>query len=209
MKTILVFVATFLFIANGVDVLAQEQTAKPEYKEGDAWQYKVSEKDFAASSSEALNGNYELTIVQGKIKVFFLGSNKEEVNVARNEPGEDLLLLLGGTEERPELKFPLAVGQKWTYRYQITPRGARQSQTRSGEIAVAGVEQVTTAAGSFKAFKLVKSESWSKGAKQGGTSGNSSTYFYSPDTKSVVKSSFVNDAGGTREIELVKFTPAR
>ena len=195
---------------HSVDALAQEQAAKPEYKEGDVWQYRVSEKGFAAYSSEALNGNYELTFVQGKIKAFFLnGSNKEEVNLAHNEPGEDLLLLLGGTDERPDLKFPLTAGQKWTYQYETTPRASRRSQTRSGEIVVTAVEQVTTAAGSFKAFKLVKSESWSRTVKRGGMSGNSSTYFFSPDTKSVVKSSFINDAGGTRDIELLKFTPGR
>jgi len=199
-----------LFIVHSVDAGAQEQAAKPEYKEGDMWQYRVSEKGFAAYSSEALNGNYELTFVQGKIKAFFLdGNNKEKVKLARNEPGEDLLLLLGGTDERPDFKFPLTVGQKWTYQYETTPRASSRSQTRLSEIAVTGVEQVTTAAGSFKVFKLVKSERWSRTVKRGGMSGNSSTYFFSPDTKSVVKSSFINDSGGTREIELVKFILGR
>ena len=101
------------------------------------------------------------------------------------------------------------VGQKWTYQYERSARGGKRSQTRSGEIAVTGVQQVTTAAGSFKVFKLAKSESWSRGGRRGGNSGDSSTYFFSPDTKSVVKSSFANEAGGTREIELLKFALGR
>ena len=72
------------------------------------------------------------------------------------------------------------------------------------------MEQVTTPAGSFKAYKLIKSESWSTTGRGGGTGGgsNTTTYFYSPETRSIVKRSNVNDNNpGTVETELIKFTP--
>jgi hypothetical protein len=75
------------------------------------------------------------------------------------------------------------------------------------------MEQVTTPAGAFKAYKLVKSENWSTSGPRGGKGGGSTnssttTYFYSPETRSIVKSSNVNDKNpGTVETELIKFTP--
>jgi hypothetical protein len=84
-------------------------------------------------------------------------------------------------------------------------------QRRSVEVNVAEMEQVTTPAGSFKAYKLVRSESWSTTGRGGGggrANTATTTYFYSPETKSIVKSSSVNDNNpGTVEIELIKFTP--
>lgn len=57
-----------IFVLASLPVFAQEQTAKPTFKEGDFWQFNVTEKDFFASSSEALNGTYELTYYRGKLR---------------------------------------------------------------------------------------------------------------------------------------------
>jgi hypothetical protein len=68
---------------------------------------------------------------------------------------------------------------------------------------------VTTPAGSFKAYKLIRSERWFrtnlfKGSSARGRS--TTTYFYSPETRSIVKS--LNVSGPeTEETELIKFTP--
>ena len=70
------------------------------------------------------------------------------------------------------------------------------------------MEQVTTSAGSFKVYKLIRSESWTVGSRFGGRGSSTTTYFYSPETRSIVKSSSVNDNNpGTVETELIKFTP--
>jgi hypothetical protein len=70
------------------------------------------------------------------------------------------------------------------------------------------MEQVTTPAGSFKAYKLIRSESWTVGSLRGQKGGSTITYFYSPETRSIVKSSSVNENNpGTIETELIKFTP--
>ena len=68
------------------------------------------------------------------------------------------------------------------------------------------MEQVTTPAGSFKGYKLIRSERWSVGSRLGEGS-STTTYFYSPETRSIVKRSGLNDNNpGTIETELIKFT---
>lgn len=121
----------------------------------------------------------------------------------------DSLLALLGLSEDPgyrDLEFPLSVGKKWNYTYRARLRGERIPFLRSVEISVVGIEQITTAAGTFSAFKLVK-EDWYRRSRW------ITTYFYSPETRSVVKSlydsSVGSGSGGKREIELVKFGSAR
>jgi hypothetical protein len=85
--------------------------------------------------------------------------------------------------------------------------GSRQDQRRSVEISVAGMEKVTTPAGAFDAYKLIKNESWST-VKGAGRGGNSVTYFFSPETRSIVKRSSQSEgAGANIETELIKVTP--
>jgi len=125
-------------------------------------------------------------------------------------PGSALPGLIGMQNERPTLKFPMWVGQKWNYEYVNRPAGARQENKYSVEVTVTGIEQVTTPAGTFKAYKLVRIQQWQVGQKASTARWVSSTttYFYSPETKSVVKSSSASDNGpGTTETELIKFTP--
>ena len=54
---------------------------------------------------------------------------------------------------------------------------------------VPGVEQVITPAGSFKAYKLVMDQSWTvpEGEERARTLRQYDTYFYSPETRSIVK----------------------
>jgi hypothetical protein len=70
-----------------------------------------------------------------------------------------------------------------------------------------GLEQITTPAGTFNAYKLVRSESWSVG-RAGGVNTSTSTFFYSPETQSIVKRITENsNNAATTTNELVKFTP--
>jgi len=193
-----------MIVMGALNLSAQEQAPKPTYQEGDFWQYKVSTKDWiTGNTSEALNGIYELTYTQGRVTAFLLsGTNREEINVSPDTSGQNLLPLLGGTDERLSLKFPLSVGQKWTYEYRNRAPGAKSAWTHHAEVNVTGVEQVATTAGAFKAFRLEESVSF------GTQRAFSTTYFFSPETRSVIKSTEVRDFGGTREIELIKFGSA-
>jgi hypothetical protein len=186
---------------------AQEQAPAPAFKEGDTWQYNFSRQGGLTQSSEFLQGTYEITITQGNVKAYEVnGNEKREIAIRSDGPSESLLTLIGKAEDRPNLKFPLSVGQKWNYQYRTQPPGAKNPQTRSVEVSVIGIEQVTTPAGSFKGYKLMNESSWST---KSGRGGNTTTSFYSPETRSIVKRSNKGerDAQATSETELVKFTP--
>ena len=74
------------------------------------------------------------------------------------------------------------------------------------EISVTGIEQVSTPAGDFRAFKLEKEDKAATGQYPW-----VSTYLYSPQTKSVVKSSFYSAQSGAGlkiDMELIKFGSA-
>jgi hypothetical protein len=143
-----------------------------------------------------------MVFLQGKFKSYQVtGDQKTEF-----ETPEGLLGLVGQREERPHLKFPLSVGQKWTYEYRVRPPNTKQDQKRSVEVSVVGMEQVTTPAGSFNAYKLLRIESWL--TRGGAWTGTKTTYFYSPETRSTVKRLTAADAiSATAETVLIKFTP--
>ena len=183
-----------------------QQADKPVFKDGDTWQFNVTEKDFVGSSSENLQGVYEINYSGGGVKIFSV-SNGQKTEIASKGPAKQLLNLLGLFEDRPDLKFPLKVGEKWTYDYDYSQRGSGKSRSASVEIKVAGAEEVSVPAGKFTAFKLVKEELRAGGRKGSGQTA-STTYFYSADTRSIIKSSYNPSNGGNRAIELVKFTPA-
>ena len=190
-------------------VFAQEQASAPSFKEGDTWQFNITRKGQISSSTDQNEGMYELSVTQGVVKLYDVnGGQKNEKPIAPDGPTQALLRLIGKSDQRTDLIFPLSVGQKWAYDFVTRPPGSKFNQRRSAEVNVVGMEQVTTPAGNFKAYKLIKSESWSVGSRFGQRGSSATTYFYSPETHSIVKSSSLNnDNPGTIETELLKFTP--
>ena len=107
---------------------------------------------------------YELSVTQGVVKLHQLNSGqRNEIPIQPDGPTQGLVRLVGKSDQRPDLKFPLSVGQKWTYEYVTRPANSKQAQRQSAEVNVVGMEQVTTPAGFFKAYKLIKSQSWPGG----------------------------------------------
>jgi hypothetical protein len=208
-KPILLFVFAAAIFWSTAILSAQEQAPAPSYKEGDTWQFNISRKGQVSSSTEQNDGLYELSVSQAAVKIYQIsGSQKNEIPIQPDGPTQGLLRLVGKSDQRPDLKFPLSAGQKWTYEFVTRPPGSKFDQRRSAEVNVAGMEQVTTPAGSFKAYRLIRSESWSTGSQRGSRGSSTTTYFYSPETRSIVKSSNMNENNpGTVETELIKFTP--
>jgi len=190
-------------------VLAQEQAPAPTFKEGDTWQFHISRKGQIGTSTDLTEGLYEVSVTQGAVKLYQVdGSKRTEIPIQSDGPTQGLLRLVGKSEQRPDLKFPLSVGQTWTYQYETRPPTSKFNQRRSAEVNVVGIEEVTTPAAKFKVYKLTKSESWTVGSIRVQRGGSTTTYFYSPETRSIVKSSNVNENNpGTIETELIKFTP--
>jgi hypothetical protein len=190
-------------------VSAQDQAPAPSFKEGDTWQFKITRLGGAenVTSTEFNDGTYELVFTQGKVKLYSVeGNQKTEMMIQSTGSTQGLLTNVGQSEQRPDMKFPLSVGQNWKYTYRETPTGARREINYYVEISVTGIEQVTTPAGAFKAFKVLKTTSWASG---GGTSNsNTATFFYSPETRSKIKSTITNEKWGpVSATELIKFTP--
>lgn len=181
---------------------AQEQIPDPVFQEGDFWQFKVREWDYIGSSSDALNGVYELVYTQGQFKLFSVtGEQKEEL-----KPHVALLSMVAGSEN--SLRFPLSTGHSWSYSYQTKLRGGQKTYSRTVEVRVSGIEQITTPAGTFKSLKLEKSD-------RGATADSLwvTTYYYGTEARSIIKSFYDSSAGtgrgGKRKIELIKFGSVR
>jgi hypothetical protein len=186
-------------------VTAQESAPAPSFKEGDTWQFNITRKGGATnvSSTDVNDGTYELKFTQGNVKLYNVqGSQKNELAINDEGPSQGLLSLIGKSDQRANLKFPLSVGQKWTYSYRQKPAGARRDIEYHVEVNVAGTEQVATPAGTFRAYKLVSDTT------RGRQGRSTSTYFYSSETRSLIKRTNKNvNTEGTAEAELVKFTP--
>jgi len=151
-------------------LFAQEQALAPIHKEEDTWQFNIFRKGQIGTSTELIEGMYEVSVTQGVVKLYQIdGGQKNEKAIEPDGQTQTFVRLIGKSDnERPTLKFPLSVGQRWTHQYEIRPPGSKFNQRRSAEVNVVGIEQVTTPAGSFKAYKLIKNESASSGSRQGG-----------------------------------------
>src|SRR5262245_40469642 len=137
-KTILLSVLAATILWNTAILFAQEEAPVPSFKEGDTWQFNISRKEQFATSTELNDGLYELSISQGATKLYKMdGSQKNEMTIEKDGPTQALLRLIGKSDQRPDLKFPLSVGQKWTYQYVIRLPNTRQDQRRSAEVNVA------------------------------------------------------------------------
>ena len=201
MKKLLFFaviVASALFVQS--QVFSQDESAKPSYKNGETWLFAAKEGGSIGSTSNPISGTYELSIVDGKFKIAAVnGSEREELD-PRPAPLAGLLTF------GQNLDFPLTVGKQWERDYKIPYRGSNKLISRKITYQVKGIEQVTTTAGTFRAFKLESDD------RAGPRDYWVTTYWYSPETKSIVKSQFDSTAGGQetglkRDIELIKFTP--
>ena len=202
MKKILVLGIIFVgALFSYLQAFSEEEATKPAYKTGDTWLFTSKAGGTTGSDpSRMLNGTYELSIVTGKLKIWTVtGSQKEEL-----EPRPLVLSCLLGY--CASLNFPLTVGKQWKRNYNATYIGSNQPIPRTATYEVKGIEQIATPAGTFRAFKLESDD------RHSGRDFWITNYWYSPETKSIVKYQFDATAGQgsglQRDIELIKFTPA-
>jgi hypothetical protein len=191
-------------VVTAFSVFAQEHTPLLSYADRDCWTFRVVSKNYLGYTSNAVvDGDYEVCVFEGK---FYLISGSAKSEILKDSPENDgIWCCLLYMEDNRHLKFPLFVGQKWTETFQTRTRGTNRTVTRTSETQVLGVKPVTTSAGTYDAFKIERG-SWS-----GGRLASKWIYFYSPQTKSVVKYNYgaLMGSSATREIELVKFRSDR
>jgi hypothetical protein len=203
----LALVLFLVFIPNAA--LAQEQIQAPVFKEGDFWQYKITDKAgngmtvargiipegvYVFRASTASNGRFQVSQITGNEEVilerpgmlyFLMGRRSRTANASQSSNSQ-------------ELNFPLFVGKKWEYAYDLDlTRGTRH---RMVAIQIVGREQIETPAGKFDAFKLEKTIFWPSASALWGTFVNDvqAVYFYGSESSD----------GARRNIELLKYIPA-
>lgn len=107
------------------------------------------------------------------------------------------------------LSFPLEVGKQWRFASEWVFKVTGSKGTSIVDVEVVGHEKVSVPAGDFEAFKLM-----AKGNIRGVSAKGSlvepevtSTYWYAPAARAIVKSITRNPYIGVATVELVKFHP--
>lgn len=194
------FVATFLEFASG-----NEPVNQPVLQEGDRWEFRVTRKEGITSTSDVVEGDYEVAFLQGRLKVFQIAdAQRVEVSIKATEDLKRMIAF--GQEELQLLNFPLSIGKKWTAEYSHTQVGKPKPQQRWATFQVEKMEEIKVGGGTFQTLRIR-----GNGQTYRGTVTREWDYFYSPETKSIAK--FYYDSGvGTKsgkiDIELIKFVPA-
>jgi hypothetical protein len=87
------------------------------------------------------------------------------------------------------IKFPLTVGKWWDYEFEADDTTTKKETKRIAKYVVESYDQITVPAGTFWAFKITFTI---VGAKFGHTL-KSGDYWYAPEVKNIIKSSFKGD----------------
>lgn len=186
----------------------------PMYKSGDSWIYRAVDKVYGgATTSNLLNGVFDITVQDRGLQV--LRQNGTAWLQATNF--EPLTEAVPVTEimrnEEQFFQFPLTVGKKWETKFYSKELG----DWVSAENSVAGIDTVTTRAGSFPAFRIERRISHLLVDSRISDHNKyylTYVYFYSPRTRTVVKYHYqlehqinMGDLSleRTLDIELVKF----
>jgi hypothetical protein len=182
-----------------VDAFGQDPVAPPTFVDGDFWRYQVTEYGEYMKTERELNGIYEIAYLNGGFKAFKVETNQR----TEIRSGAGVLIELFSQNVLQYLQFPLFSGKSWTTDYTFRPRRRDVDRSVGALTRVADFADVTTTAGTFKAFKLERDlrfksvDHWRF------------VYYWSPQTKSVVKyqmEELRGDAvGNKREIELINF----
>lgn len=162
----------------------QEKCEAPVWNVGDKWTYKG-----------ATGRTWTNKVVDIKEDVFILkpGESRDLIAYDKKTMNHKYLLEEGGKQVESEdpkrklLDFPLHVGKKWTditYHYPFPDIQKKTGKaTYNEDFKIEGIEEVVTAAGTFKAYKIYFEHTNRKYKRSGWI-----CYWYSPEVKTWVKS---------------------
>lgn len=178
---------------------AQPEAGRPQISVGDSWQFVV----FYTVPSTTPNRTWTITSVgPGRLVGTENGEPltlTDELNVVDSPRYSESNARL--------LSFPLQVGKRWQFRSEWLFKPKSSRGTLAADVVVAGFETVEVPAGRFEAFRLE-----AKGELGGSSPSNTfyagqttTTYWYAPVAKAVVKSVNHNPYQGTTTVELVGF----
>jgi hypothetical protein len=155
--------------------------AKPSHVVGDTWIYRTVDW-----GKEKRRNKFVVLAVKGD--VISLESTPVQIDGATNvgTPGKFNALLdkwdfFGSrivSGSRSNIRFPLSVGDKWSYEYALA------NMTLQYEVSVDALEDVAVPAGTFRAFKIVHSGRYKM---SDGSSTVRETFWYAPNVRNFVK----------------------
>jgi hypothetical protein len=188
-----------LMLAVLADSALAQKADRPDVKVGDQWQFAV----YYTVPSTRPNRAWVITSVT---PVGIEGTENGELLTLT--PELNVLQSPQHTYSNPlALSFPLEVGKQWRYAtdWLFKPKGSKGSSIV--DVAVVGYEKVKVPAGEFDAFKLL-----SKASLHGVSPINSqyagevtTTYWYAPVARAIVRSVSHNPYLGPISIDLVEF----
>lgn len=195
--------ACILAITALVDPVSAQEARRPDVRVGDEWHFAV----------------YDAVPTSRPNRVWIVKSVHPD-RIEATENGLSLLLtpelnVLDSprhAESNPRLlSFPLREGKRWHYETNWTFKPKRSSGTLGVAVEVLGRERVTVPAGVFDAFKLL-----ARGRLGGMSPSNTfyagettTTYWYAPAARAIVKSIHHNPYLGATTVEMVAMRRAR
>ena len=179
---------------------ALAQTAdRPGVKVGDQWQFVM----YWTAPSTKPNRTWVITsVTPTRIE----GTENAEPLTLTNDLG--VLESPRHKESNPkELIFPLEVGKQWRYVSDWTFKAKASTGGSVVDVTVVAHEKVSVPAGEFEAFRLSAKRRLSGtspiNSQYGGES--TTTYWYAPAARAIVKSISHNPYLGTSTVELIDF----
>ena len=172
---------------------------RPDVKVGDRWDFVV----YYATPSTTPNRTW---VIESTTPAGISGTENAEPLRLTSEL--NVLESPRHTESNPQaLRFPLAVGSQWRYTSDWLFKVKGSKGTSVVDVAVVGYERVRVPAGDFDAFKLVATGiiSGISGVNSQIAGEISTTYWYAPAARAIVRSVTRNPYLGTSTVELVEF----
>lgn len=176
-----------------------QKADRPDVKAGDRWQF----VRYWETPLTTPNREWVINAVTAR-------------GIEGTENGEPLLLTLdlgildspsSGESNPKPLSFPLTVGKRWRYTSEWVFKAKGSRGKLAVEVEVVSQEKVAVVGGAFDAFKLV-----SKGSVSGTSPIGSqydavitTTYWYAPEARAIVKSVSHNPYLGTSTVDLVAY----
>lgn len=206
MKKAILLSCLILFLAPMA--WAQEKVEAPVWNVGDKWVFKRA--DGVSYFQEVAEAKEDLFIVK-------VGGSKDLNAYDKKTMNIKFLIDEGGKQVEPEstlrnlFDFPIFVGKKWSDTTIHMPTGASTARIRLGkalfksEFKVEGIEEITTPAGTFRAYKLHFQQSDNVSRSSGWI-----RYWYSPEVKmwvkrEVDKSTYWAAAPWAKDAELISY----
>jgi hypothetical protein len=181
---------------------ADETADRPNYEDGDCWVFRSVTKNYSGQSSGEgampRDGEHRICFLESQ---FFVADGSERMPISIVSPWAAIVPI----EKNRTLKFPIAIGRATKEEYRDNVRGTKRYQRVISEVHVVGIEEVKTPAGSFESFKIERDN------MLGGGLGSKYLYFFSSQTKSIVKYHYeaVIGSSATWDVELVQYELAK